>query len=217
MVEEWKIIEGSDGLFSVSNYGRIRQNHYEYISLLGHKIIKEEKIIQPSTWQSRYLRVDIQNCRKDKRFRKAVYIHKLVAEYFIGPRPEGYVIDHIDGNYLNNRADNLRYVTQKQNLNNPNTKGKAKEALQKIWSDPLLRKEYSNKISEGTKRAMKEKGCSDIISKANKNRTPMFKGNAYKRPKPEEVQFYLDNGWQFGFPESTRLKLKARHKLNNRS
>ena len=49
------------------------------------------------------------------------YIHKLVAEYFIGERPEGYEIDHIDGNYLNNRADNLRYVTRRENLLNPNT------------------------------------------------------------------------------------------------
>lgn len=211
MEEEWKIIEGSDGKFSVSNYGQVRQNHYEYISLQGHKIIWEEKIIEPSTWQSRYLRVDIQNKRQEVKFRKAVYVHKLVAEYFIGPRPEGYVIDHIDGNYLNNRADNLRYVTQKQNLNNPNTKAKNKETLQKIWSDPLLRKEYSNKISEGTKRAMKEKGSAQLISDANKNRIPMFKGDVYKRPKPEEVQFYLDNGWQFGVPESTRIKLKTRY------
>ena len=40
MQEEWKIIDGSDGLFSVSNYGHVRQNHYEYISLQGHKIVK---------------------------------------------------------------------------------------------------------------------------------------------------------------------------------
>ena len=211
MIEEWKEIKGFDSRYSVSNYGRIRQNEIIYTTLQNKIIHHEEKILEPFIWQSRYLRIDLKNNKKDKRYRLNTYIHKLVAEYFIGERPEGYVIDHIDGNYLNNRADNLRYVTQKQNLNNPNTKGKNKEALQKAWSDPLLRKEYSNRISEGTKRAMKERGCSDIISKANKNRTPMFKGDTCKRPKPEEVQFYLDNGWQFGYPERTRLKLKARY------
>ena len=211
MIEEWKEIKGFDGRYSVSNYGRIRQKEIIYTTLQNKIIHHKEKILEPFTWQSRYLRIDLINNKKDKRYRLNTYIHKLVAEYFIGERHEGYVIDHIDGNYLNNRADNLRYVTQKQNLNNPNTMGKAKETLQKIWSDPLLRKEYSNKISEGVKRAMKEKGCSDIISKANKNRTPMFKDDAYKRPKPEEVQFYLDNGWQFGYPERIRLKLKASH------
>lgn len=216
MKETWKLIEGFDGLFSVSNEGRIKQNHYEYISLQGHKIIKEEKIILPFTWQSRYLRVDLVNHRKDKYYRKAVYVHKLVAEYFIGPRPEGYVIDHIDGNYLNNRADNLRYVTQLQNVNNINTKNKSRESLRKIWADPIKRKEYSNKISINTKKAMKEKGCSEIISEANKNRTPMYKGELYKRPKPEEVQTYLDNGWQFGVPEHTRKKLKSHHNHLNK-
>lgn len=211
MIEEWKEIKGFDGRYSVSNYGIIRQNEITYTTLQNKIIHHEEKILEPFIWQSRYLRIDLINNKKDKRYRLNTYIHKLVAEYFIGERPEGYVIDHIDGNYLNNRADNLRYVTQKQNINNPNTKSKNKEALQKAWSDPILRKEYSNRISEGTKRAMKEKGCSDIISKANKNRTPMFKGDAYKRPKPEEVQFYLDNGWQFGYPERIRLKLKSRY------
>ena len=56
----------------------------------------------------------------------------MVAEYFIGPRPEGYVIDHIDGNYLNNKADNLRYVTQKENMNNEISKQKLKDSLHKL-------------------------------------------------------------------------------------
>lgn len=124
MQEIWKEIKGFDGRFSVSNFGRIRQNKLVYISLCNRKYNYEEKILEPCLWQSRYLRIDLQCHRKGKAYRLNTYIHKLVAEYFIGERPEGFVIDHIDGNYLNNRVDNLRYVTRSENAYNPNTYSK---------------------------------------------------------------------------------------------
>lgn len=42
--------------------------------------------------------------------------HSLVAEAFHGPRPEGFVVDHINGVRDDNRPGNLRYITQQQNL-----------------------------------------------------------------------------------------------------
>lgn len=45
-------------------------------------------------------------------------VHKLVAECFIGPRPNGFVIDHIDRNKLNNSVSNLRYVSVSTNTAN---------------------------------------------------------------------------------------------------
>ena len=48
-------------------------------------------------------------------------IHRLVAEtYLETPKTKG-CIDHIDGNKKNNKLDNLRWVTSKENRNNPNT------------------------------------------------------------------------------------------------
>lgn len=43
-------------------------------------------------------------------------IHSLIAEAFLGPRPEGYDIDHIDGDKSNNHPSNLEYVTHKENM-----------------------------------------------------------------------------------------------------
>lgn len=45
------------------------------------------------------------------------YIHQMVAETYLGPRPDGMVIDHIDGDINNNSASNLEYVTREENIN----------------------------------------------------------------------------------------------------
>lgn len=49
--------------------------------------------------------------------RRALYVHQLVAFYFIGQQPaEGTDVDHIDGNVRNNSYTNLRYLTHKDNM-----------------------------------------------------------------------------------------------------
>ena len=62
------------------------------------------------TDDNRYFTVEI-NGRKR-------YVHQLMAETFIGPRPNGCVVDHINRVKGDNRIENLRYVTQSENLAN---------------------------------------------------------------------------------------------------
>lgn len=52
----------------------------------------------------------------DRKAGERLYIHHLVAEAFIGPRPEGALVLHGDGDKLNNHHSNLRYGTQLENI-----------------------------------------------------------------------------------------------------
>ncbi len=73
-----------------------------------------------------YLKISIYEDESGK-IRK-IRAHRLVWEYFNGPIPEGLVVDHIDGDKLNNNIDNLQLLTHGDNTrkhyNNNNKKGK---------------------------------------------------------------------------------------------
>jgi hypothetical protein len=103
----WKDIEGYKGHYQISNYGNVRSLKKDAFLMKG-AYLKGYKII--SLWKNGI----------GKMFR----IHRLVAAAFI-PNPENKpCIDHIDGDRANNHADNLRWVTVKENQNNPITKSK---------------------------------------------------------------------------------------------
>jgi len=71
---------------------------------------KHAKGRQLSIWKDSegYLAVKMNN--------ECVKIHAIVAEHFIGKRPDGFVVNHKDGNKLNNRPDNLEYCTISENI-----------------------------------------------------------------------------------------------------
>ena len=52
-----------------------------------------------------------------------LYVHRIVAEAFIGPSQTGLEINHIDGVKINNRVDNLEYVTHQENMDHAGRMG----------------------------------------------------------------------------------------------
>lgn len=83
-------------------------------------------------------------CKDGKR--RTFKIHRVIAYLFI-PNPENKpCIDHINGNKLDNRVENLRWATQKENTNNPITIERYKKSNGRVFSE-----ESKKKMSEAKK------------------------------------------------------------------
>ena len=108
-MENWKFINAN---YEVSDKGNIKSVNYRGT---GKSAIRKQSISKNG-----YMRVILSDNGKNKTY----FVHRLVAAAFI-PNPDNLPeIDHIDGNRANNHADNLRWVTVKENQNNPITKSK---------------------------------------------------------------------------------------------
>ena len=92
--EEWRPVPDFPA-YAVSSYGRVRR-------VLPCKTRRVGGIFTTRIGKSRYLRVSLQ--RNNCPFSQSV--HKLVALAFHGPQPPGHVVNHRDGNKVNNTASN---------------------------------------------------------------------------------------------------------------
>lgn len=78
-----------------------------------------------------------------------MFIHHLVAFTFIGPKPEGMEVDHIDRVITNNAATNLRYITHKENMRNRRYKSQGnaiKRSLRHYFGEIRITPEQAERI-----------------------------------------------------------------------
>lgn len=111
MIEQWKPIKDYEGLYEVSDLGRVRSLDRTVTRTDGRVYFYQSTIIKGRLDKNDRPLVDLHKEGKQKTFRRYV----LVALTFIGSRPDGYDICHIDGDLSNNRLINLKYDTRKQN------------------------------------------------------------------------------------------------------
>ena len=128
--EKWKEIKGYEGLYEVSNHGRVRNTNNCY--LLKPVIV------------NLYSTVQLRKKNHRKRFR----LNRLVAKHFIiNDDPENKIlVDHIDNNKLNNKVNNLRWVTQSENIHsyNQNHKPEMDKPILQYDIDMTLIKEWKS-------------------------------------------------------------------------
>lgn len=164
-MEEWRNVPGFEGRYQIdisTKEGRCRSLNY-----LGHK----GKIKELSNKPNKYGRIIWCLAKDDKKVVKQAaawialtYPEPIQNEYF-----EGAEIDHIDTDRLNNHPSNLRWVTSKENHNNPltrkhmseNRKGDKCYWIKKgeenhMWGKKLS-EEHKKNISNSLKRFYKEK------------------------------------------------------------
>ena len=104
-MEIWKDIKGYEGLYQVSNKGRVKS--------LNYRRTGKEGILKGKPDKDGYLRVGLCKNKKQKPF----YIHRLVAKAFL-PNPNNLPeVNHIDENKENNHVENLEWCDRKYNNN----------------------------------------------------------------------------------------------------
>lgn len=164
-IEVWKDIVNYEGLYQVSNKGRVKRLEGKCLAKAGKYRTVTESILTcfPNKTRYNYLYVNLNN-NGVKQFR----VHKLVALHFI-PNPNNLPeVNHIDGNKNNNNVENLEWCTNLENIrhsykigthkirtreNAPNTKltleqvVQIKERLAKKESGRSIAKHFN--ISEG--------------------------------------------------------------------
>ncbi len=107
--EIWKDIKCYEGVYQVSNYGRVQSLDRVQYDKNGKAVFYKGKILKQSPNSRGYTRV----CLRGGKGYEQPFVHRLVAEYFVpNDSPSEFtVVNHKDSNHLNNNADNLEWTT----------------------------------------------------------------------------------------------------------
>jgi len=107
--EIFKDVPDYEGLYQVSNLGRVKQLQCDVYKKDGTFFYTKKEKVKVIKMKQKYKFVNLNS--------KKFYVHQLVAMAFLNHKPCGIklVVDHIDGNPLNNNINNLQIITQALN------------------------------------------------------------------------------------------------------
>ena len=165
MNEEWRPIEGYEGLYEVSNTGRVRSLD-RYVKGKGESYrLHKGRVLSPIKDKNGYLLINLYCNGKQN----IIKIHRLVAQEFLSNPDNLPEVNHKDEDKTNNRVDNLEFCDHKYNMNfgtarirSINTKIKngywtglsEKEYKKKYYQNH--KKEYSDRQKEYSQKNMEK-------------------------------------------------------------
>ena len=182
MKEEWKTIKGFER-YEVSNLGRVKRKATDTtgMSASAAKKAAKEKILKPQKHKQGYQLITLykETPRGVPNEKKIYTVHALVAEAFLGERPDGLVINHKDNNHSNNKVDNLEYCTHDYNM---------KQSVIQTGYDCFSRKKVAQydmegnliKTYESITSTKKDGFTSTEVSKCCNNKLKKYKGFIWK-------------------------------------
>lgn len=156
--ETWKPVENFEELYEVSNKGKIRSK--DRIDRIGR--LKRGQLLKEIDNRKGYKYV---NLHKDGEAQRK-YIHRLVAEAFIGECPKGFEVDHVDRNRGNNKIENLRYIPIKRNRA---TSAESRTRKVRQYSvDGTLISEYRSTVEASKTTGIHQSCISGVLTGRNK-------------------------------------------------
>lgn len=111
-VEKWLPVVGYEGLYSVSDMGRVRSEPRFITRASGKSYPLAGRILKTPPKESGHLVVSLHNQGRQKTWK----VHALVMLAFVGERQDGMDTLHINGDHTDNRLANLRYGTRSENV-----------------------------------------------------------------------------------------------------
>ena len=144
--EIWKDIEGYEGLYQISNMGRVKS--VERMKWCGKGYYKTpERILKARKTKNGYLLV---NLWKDGKI-KSYYIHRLVAQAFLDNPDNLPEVNHIDQDKTNNKVENLEFCDRSYNVNYGTRNRKVAEKLRGRKQSEESNKKRAEKLTNNPK------------------------------------------------------------------
>lgn len=124
--ENWLPVKGYEDFYEVSDLGNIRTIE-RYITLPTHSYLKKSKFLTQYEDGRGYLHVKLYNGKGKP---KSVTSHRIVASTFIPNLQDKPQINHIDGNKLNNKLENLEWCTHEENMFHVRTMNQRRSSIE---------------------------------------------------------------------------------------